>query len=141
MPYFCTRVECGYVWDARGRTRKKVRCPKCRSRKTLYRRHIEIADIENFIKRRKRYLKEHLPEKKPKPKPKKEPKVAGRLRKQLTSGHIEYFHKRYRQYKERHPYEEPRHLMAREWLMSSGIGRHLADRWAMELLEKHKPDD
>lgn len=67
------------------------------------------------------------------------------LKKQLTSGVIEYFHRRYREFKAQNQElgmidQEPQHHVVREWLVMNGVHKRVADRWAGELMEKYRPN-
>ena len=75
-----------------------------------------------------------------------EPPIRTREKKKLlTSGHIEYFHKRYRQYKNNQkmlmePDQDPPHRMVKDWFIQNGVHKRVADRFATELLEKYIPE-
>lgn len=74
------------------------------------------------------------------PKPKKKP---GGQRKELRPGTIENFHQKYRQAKKDHHFDsnwEPTPAMVSDWLRGGKTSKKVRDRWALELLEKHKPE-
>lgn len=79
------------------------------------------------------------------PTPSEEPveskKKPGGQKKELSPGVIEHFHRKYRESKEKHDFDpnwEPTPAMVSEWLQDGKTSKKVRDRWALELLEKHK---
>ncbi len=154
--------KCLYIYEIRGRyveyrdkkgvTHKTYKeCPRCRSTKVIVRKSFNLSEMKTFQKRILKGEEEpgplqtiSAPSSKKEKKPSKSKRKSGGQKKELRPGTIENFHQKYREAKKDHYFDskwEPTPAMVSEWLRDGKTSKKVRDRWALELLEKHKPKD